>query len=320
MSGLAGESPTEGDLIAGAPTPARWYSSGTCSADDLAAFAQISEPWCSESRDPPYPVTDGWGIIANIAEFLEICPTDDPAYQQIRDDFTIRRNDVVVGELTCTGPVPSIPIDEWTDELVLLHGLRAMYYMDRYMSGHLPWTDDSLYDWMRSKLGGINIKGSTSYCCEMYDNEYYIVVREQDDFNRDLDRYWKNLTGNIGLYAHETRHLDGYPHFSCCGITNGCDEDFFVDDLTCYGVQWWLHHLWLHGGINVGVGCLDPSDISDIGSGHVGSLNIQFRYRFCYTLPPEVSLPANPGGECGVPMFKDGFESGDTSVWTAAAP
>jgi len=31
-------------------------------------------------------------------------------------------------------------------------------------------------------------------------------------------------------------------------------------------------------------------------------------------------MPANPGGECGVPMFQDGFESGDISVWTAAAP
>ncbi len=259
-------------------------------------------------------VTSTIGTIENIDDFLELCPTDDPAYAQIRSDFVIRHNDALVGALTCSGPVSSIPIADWTDELIVVQGLRTIYSMDRGMRGHLPWTDGTLYDWMRSKIAGINIKGGGAYCCDTIGGELYIVVPEEDDFNRDFDRTWKGISGNIGLYAHETRHVDGYGHVSCCGITSGCDANFDVNDLTAYGVQWWLNDLWLTGAINVGIGCLPSAEVSDIATWHLSSLNSQFRTRFCYTQPPLVDMPANPGGPCGL-VFSDGFESDGTAVW-----
>jgi hypothetical protein len=251
------------------------------------------------------------GAIANIGDFLDVCPTEDPMYTQIRSDFTIRRNNVVVGEVACTGPVSTMPIEEYTDELVVLQGLRTIYYMDRDMSGHLPWTSGTLYDWMKLKIGGINIKGSGAFCCEQFDSELYIVIPESSESSRDLDRFWRGISGNIGLYAHEARHVDGFDHVSCCGISGGCDENFDTANLTAYGIQWWLNNLWLTGEINVGIDCLDAGEISDIAGWHYASLNTQFRGRFCYVQPAEVSIPATPGGACKL-LFEDGFESGYT--------
>ncbi len=255
------------------------------------------------------------GTIENIGEFLEVCPTQDPAYSQIRSDFHLRHNDVLVGSLSCTGPVSAVPIADWTDELVVIQGLRAIYYMDQGMAGHLPWTGGTLYEWMKSKIDGINLKGSGAWCCQELEGELYIVVGESDDFNRDFDRYWRGIIGNIALYAHETRHADGYGHVSCCGITGGCDENFDVADLTPYGIQWWLNSLWLSGEINVGVGCLSPAEINDIAVWHLGSLNTQFRERFCYTKPPLVGMPAAPGGPCGL-IFSHDFDSGGLVGWS----
>ncbi len=47
----------------------------------------------------------GTASIGHIKEFLNTCPQNDPAYNQIRNDFIIRRNGVVVGDI----PVPNRP-------------------------------------------------------------------------------------------------------------------------------------------------------------------------------------------------------------------
>ena len=49
-------------------------------------------------------------------------------------------------------------LSQYTDELIVLQGLRTIYYMDLGRSGHLPWTAGTLYGWMKSKIGGINIR------------------------------------------------------------------------------------------------------------------------------------------------------------------
>jgi hypothetical protein len=86
--------------------------------------------------------------------------TDDPAFAQITSDLQIRRNGNVVSNFPCSEPVSQMPIAQYTDELIVLQGLRVISYMDQGRSGHLPWTSGSLYDRMKSKLGGINIDGS----------------------------------------------------------------------------------------------------------------------------------------------------------------
>ncbi|HJT16640.1 MAG TPA: hypothetical protein VJ853_04605, partial [Thermoanaerobaculia bacterium] len=235
--------------------------------------------------------------IRNIGAFLQQCPDRDPAYSEIAADFQILHNGGPVSEPQCTEPISAMPISQYTDALIIRQGLRVMYYMDRGHSGHLPWTSGTLYDWMRTKLGGFNIVDGTvgGYCCMLFNGRRFMVLGNADDFNRDFDRNWPGIAGNIDFYAHEARHVDGFPHVSCCGIPNGCDATFDPSNLSPYGIQWWLNRLWLDGTINVGYECLPAADAAAATQWFVLGLNEQYRSRFCTNPPAIVSAP-NPAG------------------------
>lgn len=237
--------------------------------------------------------------IENIKQFLDTCPHNDPAYAQIRSDFNILRNDKLVEDIACSEPVSQMPIVDYTDELIALQGLRVMYHMDYGQSGHLPWTSGTLYQWMKSKVRGINISESaqTPWCCQLIDGEAYIVIPIADNSNRDFDRYWRGISGNIALYGHEARHMDGYPHVGCCEVSGSCDQTYDENDLSPNGIQYWLYKSWLMGEIYVGFSCLAPEEVSEIASWHLASAN-GLIYNFCDTQPPELIMPQYPGGEC----------------------
>lgn len=240
------------------------------------------------------------GCVTDIALLLDTCPSSDPALSMILDDFEIRRNGVIIGNTPCSEPLSAMPLEQYSDELILIQGLRVIHYMDSGRSDHLPWTPGTMYEWMRSKIGGINISdtASTSFCCEMYDGEFFIVVKAQDDFNRDFDRTWQGLSGNIGLYAHEVRHRDGFGHVSCCPTGgSGCDQTYDEGNLSPYAIQWWLNASWLTGYLPVGFSCGDPFDVQQIASWHLSATN-GFRNRFCDDQPPLLDIPESPGGEC----------------------
>ncbi len=205
-------------------------------------------------------------LIDNIEQFLDRCPTGDPIYATLRTDFEIRRDGVVVGALSCSEPVSGMPIGQYTDELIVVQGLRTIHAMDAGRSGHLPWTPGTLYGWMKSKIGGVNIRTDIglSYCCDSFGGKQYIAIMAQDDYNRDVDRRWRGIAGNIDLYLHEVRHLDKPGHVSCCGISNGCDPTYDVADLSPYGIQRWLNNAWLTGNLYVGFSCLAPQTRQDI--------------------------------------------------------
>jgi hypothetical protein len=237
--------------------------------------------------------------ISDIDRFLEQCPTNDPAIDTILRDFPIRRNGVLVRNFPCREPISSLPISQYTDELITLQALRTIYYMDRGQSGHLPWTSGTLYDWMKSRNVGVNIsdKATLSYCCETYDRRNHIVVKTSDEFNRDHHREWRGIAGLIGLLAHETRHMDGLSHVSCCGISSGCDQSFNANNLSAYGIQWWLERAWLKGDIYVGYACLNPKRVQEISAWHLASID-GFTKRFCDISPPKLDPPQSPGGTC----------------------
>ena len=254
------------------------------------AFFAIVFCWCHSTS---------FGQIENIEQFLFECPNSDPAITQILQDFSIRRNGVLVDTFSCSEPTNLMPISEYTDELIVFQGLRVLYYMDRGQTNHIPWTSGTVYDWLKSQITGLNISdtSSNSYCCETYSDGTYIVIKAQDDINRDFDRYWKGIAGNIGLYVHEARHVDGFPHVSCCGITGGCDQTYDETDLSPYGTQWWLNRAWLTGQINVGYGCFVDTEVEDIANWHLTSCNYGVE-RFCHNPPPILTMPDQPGGEC----------------------
>jgi hypothetical protein len=244
-------------------------------------------------------VSPAFADIDNIAVFLEQCPTTDPAYAQIRSDFIIRQNGIIVGDIACREPYTTTPAAELSDALVLVQGLRVLYYMDRGRAGHLPWTSGTVYDWMKSRVRGFNISDTAVFnsCCRTIDGGLYIVLTQEDAFQRLFDRTWRGISGNIALYAHEARHVDGYSHDSGCGITAGCDATFDPTNLSAYGVQWWLNVTWLDGSIYVGFSCLDPAARAEITEWHRSAIE-GYRRRFSSNPPPVVGVPAEPGGAC----------------------
>ena len=229
--------------------------------------------------------------ITNIDFFVEQCPTLDPAIDEILTDFRITRDGVDIADVNCEEPISSLPIEEYTDELILLQGLRIIYYMDKGQSEHLPWTDLSLYEWLKSKVGGINIDSSitSGWCCGVWpDGTVYFTVGTADESNRNYDRTWPWLGHNIAFYMHEARHADGYPHVGCCSVGGyGCDLVYDESSLSPYGIQWWLNRAWLDGALNTGYGCLGEPRKTEIRWSHLGSVN-SFRDRFCESPPPIV--------------------------------
>jgi hypothetical protein len=242
------------------------------------------------------------GQISDIDDFLDRCPQNDPAFATITHDFHVRRNGQIAAIPACSEPVSALPTAQYTDVLVVLQGLRAMYYMDRGQHGHLPWTPGTLYDWMKTKIKGFDIVGSTTssggYCCESLSDGLYMVFYPADDFNRDFDRGWAGILDNITFYAHEARHVDGFPHVSCCGITNGCDQTFDPANLSPYGIQWWINDLCVTGVIDVGLGCLPQGEADQILSYQTVGLNDQYRLRFCTNAPAEVAQPPASAFQC----------------------
>lgn len=256
--------------------------------------------------------------IENIDEFLAVSPVVDPALDQIRKDFEIRRNGSPITGLPSSGRIADLTLGEYTDEVIVLQGLRVLYYMDQGRNGHLPWTSETVYHWLSSKIDGIDVRdGSGSYCCEYFGGKTFIVVAAQNDFNRDFDRKWEGISGNIGLYVHEARHVDGFGHSSCCGINGGCDDVYDETRLAPYALQYWLERAWLTGQISVGIGCLAPMRVAEISAWHLGACNGAFRSRFCTSAPPLLTMPEHPGGACR-PKIVSANAAGDEWMLTVS--
>jgi CSLREA domain-containing protein len=240
--------------------------------------------------------------ITNIDTFLDQCPTLDPAINQILSDFTIKKDGVEITDFTCIEPVSLLPIAQYTNELILLQGLRTIYYMDKGRSGHLPWTSLSLYDWLKSKIGGFNISTTATYssCCGFWsDGTRFITLRAQDVSNREHDRSWRGIAGNIALMMHEARHVDGFPHTGCCSVGGaGCDQRYDETNLSPYGIQYWLYRSWLEGYLHTGFTCLSSSRITTIKNWFRVATNNYANMRFCEDAPPELNDANNPLPPC----------------------
>jgi hypothetical protein len=247
--------------------------------------------------------------IDDINAFLQGCPTNDPAYAQIMSDFTIRIDGVPVEEIACTEPYPEMPLEELDQALITLQVLRTIYYMDPQVSGHLPWTSMSLYDWMAANIGGFNhvTQPGYLYCCQEFDGEKYVVQSIQDDYNRDHKRDWPGIASTLAFFAHEVRHADGGPaHVAGCEAypdpdgARGCDPDYDLNNLGSYGIQYWLNEAWMKGYLNVGIAC-DAATAYDYVDLHRRRTN-DFRRRIVADVPPELPLPDPPyGGPCPAP-------------------
>lgn len=251
-------------------------------------------------------VDSACGRICNIKDFLEGCPASDAAYTQIRSDFVIRKDGVVVTDIPCQEPISRIPIAQYTDELIVVQALRTIYHMDEGRAGHLPWTPGTLYDWLKARIGGINITstgGPDQLLGDAFgDGRSYFNVRAKDDYNRNLQRTWPWMGELIALMMHERRHADptGYYHTGCCSVGGGgCDQEYNESNLSAYGIQWWLRRHWIEDGPYTGYSCLNRSDVNDIKSSFRNTDN-QERDRYCQNPPPILTDANNPVAACHI--------------------
>jgi uncharacterized protein (TIGR03437 family) len=246
----------------------------------------------------------GQGGIVNIKDFLKTCPNNDPAIATIRADFEIRNQGNVVTNIACTEPYNQMNPSALTSELVMLQSLRVMYYMDQGRSNYLPWTPLRLYDWVKSKVGGLNIvSGSGSSCCQSFNGKNFITVGTFDQLSLTGYQTFSGISGGIGLLGHEARHVDGFPHVSCCAVgANSCDQTYDEKNITPYGIQNYLARAWLTGSINVGFFCQYSNEIR-LTNQFIFSEAQDGQNRFCDTKPPAspvLQLSDTPGGVCSL--------------------
>ncbi|HYL75647.1 MAG TPA: hypothetical protein VEU96_15645 [Bryobacteraceae bacterium] len=247
-------------------------------------------------------VTNPVAAVQQIEQFLNRCPANDPAFSTIRGDFDIRLNGVTVTSFPCTEPYTGMAHSQFTPQTLLLQALRIAYYMDQGRSNYLPWTPLRLYDWMKSKVAGIDIitATSSSSCCENLGGKQYIFYggAPRDDLNIAYSLTLDGVLANVALLAHESRHVDGFPHVSCCNIANGCDQNYDESNLSPYGIQYFLQRAWLGGNINLSLACLDQSGLPGaVGVISVSDANI-YVSRFCGTKPAALPADAVVGGKC----------------------
>lgn len=255
--------------------------------------------------------------ICNNAQFFEECPTSDPIFPKIVGDFKIRKDGALINAaaVACTPPISAMPISAYTDELVLLQALRAIYYMDLGRTNHLAWTTKSLYDWLKDGVGGFQISSTASHDHwggQMFlsagDTANYFVIRAKSDSTREFQRKWAGPAGistTITLMMHERRHGDGsaFDHDTCCpaqkpGQSAACDKTYEeTGNLSPYGIQYWLEKNWVSGYINVGVGCITPpAEQTAVIQFMQADANVRVAptSSFCTNTPPQLTAANNP--------------------------
>ena len=245
------------------------------------------------------------------AIFMDHCPTTDPAYATLRQDFEIR----IDGQpdatpVTCTEPYSVMPIAQLTDELIAWQTLRTAYYMSFGTDGKLPWTPLSFYAWLKANIAGVNLRSATGIadCCAVINGKKYIEYSRQDSATRNVMRDWPWISAKVEFYAHETRHAEPavYPHVTGCPAfpsatgPAGCDANYDLSNLGAYGIQYWLEANWATGTIDVGIGCSTSTVAHQYATWHAGNANSETT-RFVSNAPPQVQPVPPWGGPCPAP-------------------
>jgi hypothetical protein len=185
----------------------------------------------SEGRSGAGTVTARPGAVTGIdviQDFLEQCPTSDPAWSRITRDFAL----LVDGQpsstsFACSAPVAAIPVAQVTDELIVGQALRTVYYMSQGTQGLLPWTSMNLYDWMASAVDGINIKTAPGqlYCC---DATYDLGNLGSYGVAYSLHSSWATGFLNIGIGCFPAATAAEYGNMDA-GAANGLRSRFVTN-------------------------------------------------------------------------------------------
>jgi hypothetical protein len=266
----------------------------------------------SEGISGTASVEVSWTILTGVdnpVTFVDVCPSDDPAYSRIRQDFEIRLDGEIISDaVTCPVPYSDLPVEDLTDLLIAVQTFRLAYYMSEGTEGHLPWTDQGLYHWMSENVDGVNLRSAAGvHTLDRIDGKTFVAQSVQSPEQREYKRNLRGLIGTLSFYAHEIRHADpngGQEHTTGCeAFPNptdpaGCDPSYELENLGSYGVQYWVVSSLATGYLNVGIGCLAPAEAQEQANRLAIDVNFGARQRFVSNVPPILSLNAPYGGPC----------------------
>lgn len=243
--------------------------------------------------------------LRNPVDFASHCPADDPAFAQIRSDFTLLNDGVPsTATIACTDPYSTM--SPMSEELMEWQAIRLVYAMSPGTAGKLPWTTLSLYDWLKAQVAGIDIKTQpgNSACCETINGKrYFITSRKDVTTSLPFYRDWIGLSNWVALILHESRHVLGPGHVTGCPAfplptdPAGCDATYDLQNLGSYGVQYWFFSGLANGTFNVGIGCLPAATAEQYATSAATSAN-GYPSRFVSNAPPSVTATTPYGGPC----------------------
>ena len=260
----------------------------------------------STALPPPAPAVPGLAMtphgarIVDIDAFVATCPQNDPATADILRHLKFSLNGVPLPVEPCTEPVP---LDVRPAPLMYyLQMLRVAYYMDQTYPGIYPWTSGTYWGWIKTRIGGIDIDMSdppSNYCCIEMPGRLPAAHLAGPWTLTPYQFVYDLLAGLALLVGHEVRHADGFGHALCvsgykAGI-QACDQDFDPDNLTPFGVAWWMVMLIETGKINMGLSCTSAN--SQIAAKFFLLEDI-LSEEFMGSRPPLGVASAVPGGPC----------------------
>jgi hypothetical protein len=181
----------------------------------------------------PTPIQSTPTPVANIDVLLSSCPAP-MELERFNTDFDIVfEPELHFPHYACqngTGPNGNV-----NPQLAFYQALRVIHSLQ--FDTTLPWTDQTLYNWLKSTIDGAVLNETeVSYCCDPTNR---IVIKafllHQDDY-----QFWVNpqsgsgLIGFIGLLVHEARHAEIGGH--TCGT-----DDETLEELGAWGTQYYLY-------------------------------------------------------------------------------
>lgn len=162
--------------------------------------------------------------------FLRLCPLNDSVISTILTDFNFRIDGKIVDQTVFACTQNYSVTTGLNDALIYLQILRFLYYIDRQMSGHLPWTNLRMYDWVKSNINTINLV--------------------------------TNCSGYKGFYS--ARYFDGYGSENCCPIGVNCDIAYDQNNMGMNGLQIWFARAIDLEKIDIGLSNINEARKSEI--------------------------------------------------------
>ena len=173
-------------------------------------------------------------------QILASCPTDEERIQ-IDRDFKITYDPEIFMPYECKY-VPGLENEPGANPVLLTNAQLSVYQafrITRSMSfdAPLPWTNDSLYDWLRESIEGVHFaERGPAYCCK----EERVIVIGGLDLTHPRMRSWvlSGALAIVNLMVHEGRHAEGFPH-TCLGWDDSLGGAFGT---TQYLHRWVAEH------------------------------------------------------------------------------